>query len=353
MSDFWPSCGYRDLARDARGRLVPTAAWWARWLARPELAPVDESCAAERALHGRLLADPLRTVAAAELARIADADARANWQHWLRFRDAVQTAGTIEASYLALMRAGVVDVPPLFIDLMVQVIVRHLLDDSQDAFEARAGELLFRPQRISTADGAVLAGDQATLDLLNETGGFGELGRLLAQAQAPLRRVEIEVLTDDNAAAYWASDARFGFLLDLRHVLTQDLGHGVRFKLTPARSGLPALARVLERWVAHLLGVRVTIRPESRIDDPRWRWHVGLDAASSALLNDLWAGREVEPERMQRLIGLFRLEFADPAEMRADLAGAPVYLGLAMNEKQVLRLKPQNLLLNLPLARSA
>ena len=34
----------------------------------------------------------------------------------------------------------------------------------------------------------------------------------------------------------------------------------------------------------------------------------------------------------------------------ADVAGRPVYLGLAMDAEQVLKLKPQNLLLNLPLA---
>ena len=34
----------------------------------------------------------------------------------------------------------------------------------------------------------------------------------------------------------------------------------------------------------------------------------------------------------------------------ADVAGKPVYLGLAMDGDNVLRLKPQNLLLNLPLA---
>jgi hypothetical protein len=45
-----------------------------------------------------------------------------------------------------------------------------------------------------------------------------------------------------------------------------------------------------------------------------------------------------------------RLSFADPAQMQAELAGKPVYLGLAMNAQGLLRLKPQNLLLNLPLA---
>ena len=39
--------------------------------------------------------------------------------------------------------------------------------------------------------------------------------------------------------------------------------------------------------------------------------------------------------------------------MRADVAGRPVYLGLAMTADRLLRVKPQNLLLNLPLARSS
>jgi hypothetical protein len=38
--------------------------------------------------------------------------------------------------------------------------------------------------------------------------------------------------------------------------------------------------------------------------------------------------------------------------MRADVAGKPVYLGLARTADGTLKLKPQNLLLNLPLATS-
>ena len=56
------------------------------------------------------------------------------------------------------------------------------------------------------------------------------------------------------------------------------------------------------------------------------------------------------PERMARLVSLFTLTFANPAEMRADVAGKPVYMGLATNVEGVVRIKPQNLLLNLPLA---
>jgi hypothetical protein len=78
---------------------------------------------------------------------------------------------------------------------------------------------------------------------------------------------------------------------------------------------------------------------------------VGLDAQASAILNDLYTGAEVVEDRMRRLLCLFRLEFLDPAEMRAEVAGRPVYLAMAMDEQNRLRLKPQNLLLNLPLAR--
>jgi hypothetical protein len=75
-----------------------------------------------------------------------------------------------------------------------------------------------------------------------------------------------------------------------------------------------------------------------------------LDAGSTTLLNALWRGEEVEPGNLRRLLALFRLDFEDPASMRPDIAGKPVYLALSMDENGVVRMKPQNLLLNLPLA---
>ncbi|MEI6028441.1 MAG: DUF6352 family protein [Betaproteobacteria bacterium] len=350
-SDFWPSSGFGLLQRDARSWLVPTDAWLARFLARPELALVPESCPGETALHQALQVAPRQPVSQAQLQALADEDVRANYRLFLGFRDRLLQAGTLEGCYLALFRQGVTDTPPLFIDILAQAIVRNVLDGCREALVARAGELLFRAQRISTEGGQVLAGDREVLDMLNETGGFGDLGRLLAQAQAPLRSMRLDVLGPDNEPDYWAADQRHRHLLDLRHELHQDLGHGIHFTLKNARSGLQALALVLERWVAHLLGVEVQIEPLASVDDTQWRWHLGLDVQSTALLNDLYLGMDVEPARMQRLISLFRLRFAHPQEMRADVAGKPVYLGLAMDEAQVLKLKPQNLVLNLPLAR--
>ena len=354
--DFWPSSGFSHLERNDRGWLIPSDAYLRLFLARPELALVEESCTAEIALHEALSKQPKRQVADAELGALADADARGNYRHFLNFRDALLAAGSLEAWYLATLRAGIISLPPLFLDLVAEACVRNVLDGVQHgqhgAQLARAGELLFRPQRIYVQEGQVLSGDQTVLDLLNETGGLGDIGRLLAQSNAPMREVHLEVLTDANAQRYWQQSDRHNFLLDLTHEISNDLSHGLVLTMTRARSGLKALATVLEAWVAHFLGVKVTIKPEQKIDDANWRWHVGLDVESSKLLNDLYEDRPVEPARLQRLVSLFRLTFVEPQEMRADVAGKPVYLGLAMTGDKLIKLKPQNLLLNLPL-RSA
>ncbi|MCB1993468.1 MAG: hypothetical protein KDG49_18615, partial [Geminicoccaceae bacterium] len=60
-------------------------------------------------------------------------------------------------------------------------------------------------------------------------------------------------------------------------------------------------------------------------------------------------GVEVPQADLARILGLFRLEFLDPSAMLERVAGRPVYLAMAMDCEKRLRLKPQNLLLGLPL----
>jgi Family of unknown function (DUF6352) len=358
---LWPSSGHAHLAQAETGALQATPAYWRHWLARPELALVPESCRAERALHERLLEQPLQAVTPAQLAAMADADVAQNYRHFLTLRDGVHSAGSLQAWYLALVRGGTINVPPLFLDLVVQAIVQQLLGDTRDAMLARAAELFFRPQRITFSQGRVLAADSLTVEEQAQTQGFGDLGRLLVQAQIETKPLDLPVLGADNAARYWTEATRAGasdsfrstLVLDLTQQLSTDVGHGVTFQMTNARSGLKPLARLLEQWVQHLLGVEVSIEPLARIADAQWRWHVGLDAQASALLNDLYLDKPVDEERLSRLISLFRLQFANPQEMRADVAGKPVYLGLMADAEGSLRLKPQNLLLNLPLAAAS
>lgn len=350
---IWPGCGQHLLRPDERGWHRPTDGYWRLWLSRPELAPVDDSCAAERQLHARLLGGPGRPVAATELEALADQDVAENYRHFLRLRLAVSSAGTLEGAYLGWVRSRQFDLPPLFMDLVVQAIVARLLADEEDAQVWRASELLFRTQRVTVFEGRVLCGDQQSLDQAQQHGGFGELGRLLREGGVTLADTQLQVLTTENAARYLSDrshDGRHRHLLDLTHGLSQTLSHGLVLQLDNARSGLRSLARVLELWLRHLLGLAVSIRPEARVDDPAWRWHIGLDVQASALLDALYQGQSLPDESLRRLISLFRLDFGDPSVVQVDMRGRPVYLGLAMDSEGRLRLKPQNLLLNLPLS---
>jgi len=316
--DFWLSSGYRLLARDPAGRLAVTDDFLRAYLLRPELRPEPEASAAEQELHTGLVDEPRRAVGEAALAALGDPDLRDNYRAVLSFRDRLLAAGTLEAAYLDLFRSGMTDLPPLFVDHLAHAILRNLLDGEGDPFRLRAAELLFRAQTVSPVDGAVLAADEETV------------ARLAADRDG----ATLDVLSDDNAASYWQRSDDFDFALELSF----------------GRAGLDALCRVLEAWVGHLLGVAVQIEAVGTIRDERWSWHLGLDAEASALLDDLYQGHPVDDARLARLLALFRLAFRDPAAMRPDLRGRPVYLGLAMTGHRRLRLKPQNLLVNLPLA---
>src|ERR1700750_3361667 len=102
--DFWLSCGHHLLDRDAGGGLVATDEFLKVYLARPELAPPPDACAAEGALHARLLTEPRREFAANEISTILDADARENWQVMVAFREHLTSQRTIEAAYLDIIR---------------------------------------------------------------------------------------------------------------------------------------------------------------------------------------------------------------------------------------------------------
>jgi hypothetical protein len=67
-------------------------------------------------------------------------------------------------------------------------------------------------------------------------------------------------------------------------------------------------------------------------------------------LNDLYRGNPVVQARLKRIVCLFKIEFEDPSCVVARVRGKPVYMAMAHDEAQLLKLKPQNLLLNLPLA---
>jgi hypothetical protein len=190
---------------------------------------------------------------------------------------------------------------------------------------------------VTVQDGAVMLADAATVDLHAEGGGLGNLGRMLMQVNAPLRAAELDVLDEAAHEEYFRRDGRRDTVL----------------QINPGLPGSLALCTVLERWVGHFHGLQVRVLPIREIPDEEWLWHVGLDAEATAMLNEIYAGGDVDESRMRRIVGLFRMEFDDPGALRPEIQGAPVFLGLAMTADGGLRMKPQNLLMNLPLARRA
>ena len=278
--------------------------------------------------------DPRRPVAGHEIAALADADARDNYGILLRFRERLLDAGTVEACYAGLFRGDPIDVPPLFVDQLAHVILRNILGDGADPLQARSAELFFREQKTTLRDGHVLLADLETIEMHASGSRYGSIGRLIVEAESSLGHVNLDVLDRANGALYWERESR----------------HDTVISLSYGQAALEALARVIEAWVAHFFDVRVSVRPLRAIEERRWGWHIGLDAESTAILNQLWRGEEVEPGRMRRVLALFRMDFADASVVRADVSGHPVYLAISANEQDQVRVKPQNLLINLPLA---
>jgi Family of unknown function (DUF6352) len=327
MTDFWLSCGHHLLDRDEGGGLVVTDDFLKVYLARPELVPPPEACAVERTLHGALLADPRVMVPAADVAAIADADARENWQMLIAFRDHLLRHKTIEAAYVDLVRRGVGSTPPLFVNQLVHVILRNLLDGVEDARVLRAAELFFRTQRVTLHEGSLIAADEETVAGTGQSPVTPLVSMLGLPAEA-----QIDVLNNDNAASYWERSDRYEMAFDL----------------TGGHPGLVALADVIRRWIAHLLGLAVSVEPLTELREAPLTWYVGLDADATRIGDALWNGEELDEATMGRVAGLFRLSFRDPSVMLDKVKGEPVYLILAMTADKIIRMKPQNLVTGLP-----
>jgi len=327
MKDFWHSCGHHLTDRDAGGGLLVSDEFLKAYLARPELIPPQEACTAERRLYAALLADPRHPVGAEEIAAIVDADARENWVLMVAFRDHLLRHKTLEVAYLDLVRRGVGDTPPLFLNQLVQIILRNTLDGCDDPFILRAAELFFRPQRMTLHQGALIAADEEKI----AGTGAAPLSPLVSMLGIPAG-AEIDVMTDENAESYWDRSDLFDMALDL----------------SPGRRGAEALGTVLERWIKHLLSIDARIQPLSEMRDVPLTWYIGLDAEGTRIGDALWKGEELDEKSQGRVAALFRLTFGHAPAIEDDA----VYLILAMNGDKVLRLKPQNLLTGLPAHRS-
>ena len=194
--------------------------------------------------------------------------------------------------------------------------------------QIRAAELLFRDQVVTLDDGRIMVADQETVKLQIS------LEKIQGEDVASNETV-IDVMTSETADEYWQRSDQFNTSVDI--AFTQ-----------PALDGL---ARVMEKWVKHFLSLTVRVTPMHKIEDDKWAWHLGLDAQATSILNDLYHDKDVSESRLNQILCLFKLE-ADNGFV-SEMQGKPIYMGLAMDAAGVLRFKPQNLLMNLPLAASS
>jgi hypothetical protein len=330
MRDFWISCGHHLLDREQGGGLLVTDEFLKLYLARPELIPPPEACVIERTLHGALLADPRTDVATSDIAAIADADARENWQVLLAFRDLLMRHKTLEGAYAELTRGGPTKTPLLFLNQLVHVILRNVLDGVEDAQVLRAAELFFRAQRVTLHENLLIAADDETVGGISPTPVTPLVSMLGIPAEA-----NIDVLNDGNASSYWERSDQFDMAIDL----------------TTGHRGLESLAEVMRRWIGHVLGVEVAIAPLSELRDVNLAWYVGLDAEATKIGDMMWNGEAIDETTMSRVVGLFALTFFDQSVVVDRVKGEPVYLILAMTPDKIIRMKPQNLTTGLPILR--
>lgn len=326
--DFWLASGHHLLDHDTSGHLVLTDEFLKAYLARPEVMPPDEACIVERAVYQRLTREPRAPVAALEIRAMVDRDARENWSHLIEFRDALISAPTLEAAYLNLVRAPKVTTPPLFLNQLVQVIARNMLNGVRDPFVLRAAEMLFRPQRLTIKDGVMLLADEELVDGADVKDPTSPLVAVFGDARAR----NLDVMTADNADAYFGHSDAFHLVMDFRH--------GQRAR--------DALATVLALWVRHLHGLAVGVAPIKDLQETDWVWFVGLDQDGTRIGNALWQGEDPPESGRDRIVALFTLTFDDASDMLPRVAGNPVYLILGMTPNRIVRLKPQNIVTGLP-----
>lgn len=324
MREFWVASGHHLTQRRADGWLAVTPELLLAWLARPELAPPEDACEAERALHAQLLADPLDRVDPARITAITDPDGRENWQLFLSLRDILVTAGSVEAGYMALVRQGVTTAPVL-LEQLTQLILRNALDGIEDVHTLRAAECFFRPQHGFLKEDSLHLVD---LELVQEMETRRQQNPLAALFDGGIE--SLDILDDDNAWTWWSrSDA---------HTMVQDFGGNPASRL--------GLARVIEAFVRHLHRIEVTVLPVTQEERADLGWFVGLSREGTLIGNALWHGKALPA----RLVGLFMLDFPPDAPVLAHMHDRPTWIMLGVGDDLTLRMKPQNLVDGLPLA---
>ena len=309
------------------------------YLARPELMPPADACDGRTPVCMRACW-PIRCARSpkADIAALADADARENWTFMMNFRDRLVAAPSLEAVYVTLARKGAGDLPPIFLSQLCHLILRNALEGCDDPYMLRAAELFYRSQLATVHDGTLLLAD-------------AEVDR--GAAARPARHPCVAAHGHAGAAEGIRRDGRDGRRqrLDLLVAFRRPRdGDEHRRQSEGSRRAVPG-DRTVDRPICSALPSRS--RRVASIEDRDWRWFIGLDSEGTRIGNALWNGAALEGHAAERIVALMRLTIEDARLVDERVGSKPVYLILAMGADKVVRLKPQNLVAGLPLAATA
>ena len=209
MREFWVASGHH-LTR--RGR-----SWRADGDARTDhgLSGAAGIDAAGRCLRGRApsACEPAGRSAAAgrrkaDIAALADADARENWTFMMNFRDRLVAAPSLEAVYCTLARKGAGDLPPIFLSQLCHLILRNALEGCDDPYMLRAAELFYRSQQAAVARRHAAARRRRSRRGAAARASMTCIPRRSRRCCAAKAFGEMDVMDDENAWTYWSrSDA--------------------------------------------------------------------------------------------------------------------------------------------------
>ncbi len=333
-ADFWVASGHVLVDRAPNGGLGVSDDLLKAYLARPELLPPPEACPVERAVHARLLDQPRTPIAPEELALIADADARENFSHFLAYRDHLLAHPTLEAAYLALIETGkIAAIPPLFTEHLVHLIARNAFDVEEDAYILRAAECLWRDQRVTFHEGAVLLADAEAIEGHEHA---REHSPLLSMLGGPAVSA-LDILNPENAHSYKGrSDA-----------------HDLVFDLTDKTHGRAAFGAAMARFLQHVTGIALHFTPVDTLESANIGWFLTFDAQSTALANRLWAGKTLSLEENARMLALYTFVVPNHPRIEHRYWHKKAFAMLSCDAARQMRVKPQNLIAGLPLAKPA
>ncbi len=179
---------------------------------------------------------------------------------------------TLEAAYLDIVRHART-FPSIFLNQLVQVILRNVLDGCDDAFMLRAAELS-PPPDADAARG--LAGRRRC----------GNDRRVWREAAVAARHRDargckkarrLTTIDKANADTYCGRSDLLPILLHRR-------------RRRPGRGPEVEIGEVITRWVSRLLAMEVAIeRSRGELRDVTLTWYVGLDADATRMGDALWA----------------------------------------------------------------